>query len=296
MAVCIPRPPVSVAGVYRFLLTPRWLAVHALAVLAVAACLLLGRWQLDSYQQGRAQPAATPGPPVELASVLAPGERLDADRTGLAVTVTGRYDGGEQLLVPDRELDGRTGYLVVTPLVRPDGAAVPVRRGWVAEPADPAAAAPTGTVTVTGVLQPSESDRGSGLRRGADLPPGQVARIANEELMVRLPYPPTRLYDGYVALTAQQPAQEGGPLPVPVETADAGGGRWQNLSYAGQWWLFAAAAVAFWGYFVRAAVADRRTPPSERTSATTARSATKDAKGTVPASSTSTERPSPQRR
>jgi cytochrome oxidase assembly protein ShyY1 len=37
----------------RRLLTPRWLAIHLLAVVLVAACAGLGRWQLDRAAEFR---------------------------------------------------------------------------------------------------------------------------------------------------------------------------------------------------------------------------------------------------
>ena len=53
-----------------------------------------------------------------------------------------------------RDRAGRTGFLVVTPVVTDDGAVMPVNRGWAATADDPAVRPPSGEVTVTGVLQP----------------------------------------------------------------------------------------------------------------------------------------------
>jgi len=268
----------------RFLLTPRWLAFYTAVVAAVVACLLLGWWQLGSYRE-RLGPTAsvTRSAPVPLAEVVEPGRRLEPAAVGRDVTVSGTYDADRQLLVPGRRLDDRAGYLVLTPLRTDDGAAVPVRRGWVPAPDDPALAVPAGRVTVTGVLQPPETDRGVGVDVGARLPAGQVPLVALSELAIAWPYPPTRIVDGYIALTAQDPPAEEAPVAAPAEdVTDAGISGWRSLSYAGQWWLFAVAALAFWASAVRNA-------------ATTARSATNDANGTVPASSTSAVRVPGQR-
>lgn len=75
--------------------------------------------------------------------------------SGRQATATGRY--GKQLLVPDRDLDGRNGYYVLTLLRTDGGKALPVVRGWLPGSADAAKApaAPTGEVTVTGALQAS---------------------------------------------------------------------------------------------------------------------------------------------
>ena len=80
-------------------------------------------------------------------------------------------------------------------------------------------------------------------------------------------------------------------MPVEAQAAERDGvGRWRNLAYALQWWLFAAAAVFFWWPVLRRAALEQREPDpaARRRSATTRRSATNDMNGTVPASSTST--------
>jgi cytochrome oxidase assembly protein ShyY1 len=248
--------------VYRFLLAPRWLALHAGLVVVVVAFAVLGRWQWDAAGLRESQQERPADPtPVELSSVAAPGQPLRPEALGRTVTVRGRYDAAQQLLVPGRELDGRAGAHVVTPLVTAGHAIVPVRRGWVSGPDDPGAAVTDGEVTVTGVLQPSEAEQASRSRPGTALPEGQLPVLSTAELMRELDDPPERLYEGYVALTAQSPAAAPTPALVPADPLPGPGGvsRWRNLSYAGQWWLFAAAAVFLWASYVRNAVAGRRT-------------------------------------
>lgn len=284
------------------LLTPRWLALHLLTVGVVAACLLLGRWQLGAATP---VPPPAPGAPVALAEALDPGGRLPESAVGRAVRVSGRYDAANQLLVPQRRLDGRTGLLVVTPL-RTGGAIALVVRGWVPDP-DAAGPVPGGAVRVRGTLLPPETDRSAGTTEARALPAGQVGLLSPGELLAALPYPPAQRYPGHVLLAEQDPAAPGGPAVVPAEQLlpDQSGTRWRNLSYAAQWWLFAAAALAFWAHLVRRT----RRPPdrqesltaagarssSGRTSRTTERSATNEASGTVPASTTSTVRRGDQR-
>lgn len=270
---------------YRFLLTPRWLALHVAVVGVAVAFVLLGKWQLDS-SRGDAPPAAGAGAaqaaPVPLGSLTGPGRPLARDAAGRLVSASGRYDAAQQLLVPGRELDGREGAYVVTPLLTADGAVVPVHRGWVTGPEDPRLTAPAGPVTATGVLQPSEPERAGRVRQAVELPAGQVAFVATPELMRRWPYPPAALHEGYVALTAQEPATVTGPVAVVPEPqrGDDRVSALRNLSYAGQWWLFAGAAVGFWVLSVRGAARERRAAQAEdgsrsrgRTSRTTTRSA-----------------------
>ncbi len=75
---------------------------------------------------------------------------VDKSTSGRRVTASGRYAG--QLLVPDRELDGKRGFYVLTLLRTDSGKALPVVRGWLPGTADPAKAPapPAGEVTVTG--------------------------------------------------------------------------------------------------------------------------------------------------
>ncbi len=118
---------------YRFLLTPRWLGLLVLALAAAVVMVLLGNWQLDRYH-GRtaineridaglrmdpvplreALPAPTGGP----GAVGAPPAE---ERTFTRVTVTGRYDTDNIVLVRGRTAEGRVGFEVVTPLLLADG-------------------------------------------------------------------------------------------------------------------------------------------------------------------------------
>ena len=61
------------------------------------------------------------------------------------------------VFVSGREHDGQDGYWVVTPLTvdGADGSALPVVRGWVADPAE-APAPPTGAASLDAWLQPPE--------------------------------------------------------------------------------------------------------------------------------------------
>lgn len=222
---------------------------------AAAACARLGVWQLDRAQargdregQATSQEATAPAP---IGDVLAPQATFRGDLVGRRVSVIGTYDAGGQVLVPGRVLDGRTGYLVLTPLrvTGADGAAgwvgadpvLPVVRGWVADPdATDLLAVPDDVVDLTGFLQGSEAPGSGGT------PPGQVAAISSAELVNAWGGP---IYAGYVVLETAQPAQPAG-LPVlgPPTLSGSDGGRWniQNLAYAVQWWIFGGFALFLW--------------------------------------------------
>lgn len=237
----------------RRLLAPRWLALHLGVVLALVGCGLLGYWQLDrardQYAQSLRPSANVEVAPVPLDTVLGPGERLDAADIGRPVTSTGRYDASNGLLVPDRELGGQDGYLVVTPLRTDAGPALVVVRGWLSAPpdgGDPVVPEPpTGEVTVTGWLGATEGPP----PLASSLPAGRIASVHLPSLVNVVPYD---LYDAVVTSSSQlSPAPpQLRPLPPPIAESS---GDWplQNIFYAVEWWVFGLAALALWVSAVR---------------------------------------------
>jgi len=259
-------------GVYRFLLTPRWLGLHLFALLAVPLCIWLGVWQLSRFEQRThtgdhraAQAAALVSDPVPLSGLLsgADAQTVTAQDAGREVTFSGRYDAKEQLLVPQRVLNGRNGYYVLTPLLLPDGRHIPVIRGWT--PSRAAVPAPaTGTVELRGRLQIAEDESSPQVISTGSLPAGEVGMISPSTLVNLLPY---SIYNGWIALDAGSTSL----VPVPTYQAAEGDGltleAFQNLGYTCQWFVFAGFAVFMWFRLVRReaeVVRDRRlglTPP-----------------------------------
>jgi cytochrome oxidase assembly protein ShyY1 len=242
----------------RYALRPRWWAWHGALVAVLVAFGWLGWWQVQSFEDTAARPAtARPGVPLD--RVTEPGGRLDAADLGRAVRAEGSWDAAGQLLVPGRERAGRPGALVVTPL-RTDAGLLPVVRGWVPD-GSPAPEPPEGPVRITGVVQPSETEADAS-GGAAALPDGQIPYVATVALLERLPYDADALYDGYVVLRAHQPPDPAAPaLVAPGTQTDSGGvGRWRNLAYGLQWWLFAAAAVFFWAMVIRRAAQEQAAP------------------------------------
>ncbi|MEQ4715918.1 SURF1 family protein [Nonomuraea sp. B19D2] len=247
---------------YRFLLTPRWLALHVVVLLVIPAFVFLGRWQFGRFEERSANServtANIEAGPVPLEKLATPGQPVrEADRFR-QVEVTGAYDPAHALLVRRRPQEGQNGFYVLTPLVTGNGTAVIVNRGWVkagatADAAPEVPAPPTGQVTVTGRLRLSETEESSGIRERSGLPPGQVLLINADKIGQGLPY---RLVGGYVELTEQSPRPAAAPAPVPEPDVGAGGGL--NLAYGIQWWLFIGIAVAGWILLIRREVAERK--------------------------------------
>ncbi len=247
----------------RTALRPRWLALLLVVLVAVGVMARLGQWQWDRARQHglAAQRHLLERPVVPIGTVLIARQSFGSRASDRPVSAVGRWDAGRQLLIAGRtratgsstnpgSITGQPGWWVLTPLLLPDGSAVPVVRGWVSTPADPRAArdaVPAGQVSVTGILEPAEpaADRQPGQTSG--LPSGQLDRVAVTQLVQLWPYP---LLTGYVVQRSQVPPLA--PAPDPVQVVPVNGGlALQNLSYAVQWFLFAGLAFGFWWRVVR---------------------------------------------
>lgn len=238
----------------RTALKPRWLALLVVMLIAASVMAKLGEWQFERARQSgesaeQAKIAQQSSTTVPIGDVISPSETFPKAANNVKVSVTGHYLGADQLLVADREQDGRTGFWVLTPLAQEDGSTVPVVRGWVASADDPAAAQPDSDteVTVTGLLQPGEPPAARDPGETSGLPEGQIDRVAVAQLAAIWPQP---MITGFVVLDSQTPATGPTPTQVPPPTSD-GAVDWGNLSYAVQWWLFALIALFFWYRLVR---------------------------------------------
>ena len=134
------------------------------AVLAIAGTAALGRWQLDRAAQkqalaaaieARGQQAPLDGPALEQALQKAPV----ADLVHRPVTLQGRWLAPHTVYLDNRQMHGRPGFFVLTPLALdgPTPAVVLVQRGWIPRnfqdrTALAPVATPTGPVAVAGRL------------------------------------------------------------------------------------------------------------------------------------------------
>ncbi|HSA53074.1 MAG TPA: SURF1 family protein [Yinghuangia sp.] len=245
---------------YRFLLTPRWLALNLLVVLLIPVMVKLGFWQLHRYEakaernervsENRGRDAVPAG------DLFAVGRDLPSADQWRKATATGRYDQAHEFLVRHRQLDNELGFFVVTPLVTQNGTVLLVNRGWVANP-DSATAqpdvppAPGGQVTVTVRARPSETHERTGIKDRDGLPAGQVMRIDTAQLAGLLGA--TAVYGGYGQLAEQDPQPAKAPALLPLPEAEDTG---LNLAYAVQWWIFGVALIAMWIKVIRREAAD----------------------------------------
>jgi cytochrome oxidase assembly protein ShyY1 len=241
--------------VYRFLLAPRWLALHVAIVAMVVGFVALGWWQLEVYGDSDARLATRELPAVPVAEVAIPGQPLGgaADR---AVIVDGNYVA--DLVVPGRVHERTLGAYAAGVLETPDGRLL-VLRGWQRDPEE-IAALPTDPVMVSGhLVTPEVPGEATG---GSPLPTSRIGYLAPAAAAASTGFPEPSFYAGYLVVTWEQPEPLGAPERLDVDTVapvrDVS--PWQNLSYWAQWWVFAGAVVIFWASAVRSGVRKRRAP------------------------------------
>jgi cytochrome oxidase assembly protein ShyY1 len=216
-------------------------------VLALSAAVALGLWQYDAWGAGRAAEARdlSLAAPQPLAQVMSGDDPFPGEHLGRPVSFSGEWLGGGTIYVADRQLDGRRGYWVVTPVLVEDSA-MPVVRGWSAEPDAPV---PTGAVEVEGWLQASE---GNSLRD--DDPRDDV--IPEMRIPSVVEHVDADLYSAYVVADTSAGSLRGaseGLEPVPPESVPevSSSTHLRNLLYAFQWWVFGGFAIYIWWRWCR---------------------------------------------
>lgn len=234
---------------YRFLFSSKWLGYLLLAAVFAAACVFLGRWQMDRRAETLAEInrvvtnySATP---ISFDQARDEFATLDPAKEWTQVELKGTYDPDGQRIVRNRPLNGQPGYEVVVPFKLESGETVVIDRGWLPignkNPGSPDAipAPPSGHVTAVVRLKPGEPQ----LDRGA--PAGQLASIDLPTYADQLGYPV--LTGAYGQLATESPAPAEMPLPFPKPATDEG----THLSYSLQWFAFGVLMFVGFGYAAR---------------------------------------------
>ncbi len=206
---------------------------------AAAVCARLGYWQLGRLQDRRAANRiatdARAAPPLRLPGSSGRPATLDFRR----VEASGRYDHEHELVVRGASYSGVPGTLVTTPLrLAGSDTALLVTRGFVPAPdavtAELDSLREAGEVRVAGVALPLAAGDGRPLERNGRT---TWARLDPAALRERLPYPV------YPVVVRQSPDPALPRLPRRLEPPSLDDG--PHLTYAVQWFLFAAMAVTF---------------------------------------------------
>ncbi len=245
---------------YGFLLRPKWIAFHLLVVGAVVLMVSLGFWQLrrlDERREFNATVAARVNePPVPLDELLA---QLDgSDDAGDIESVQWRQvtaEGtwlDEQIIWFNRTQDGLAGDNVLTPLVEPSGTTVVVNRGFVPLGRE-IPAAPSGDVAVLARVRIPHVRQTGELTDATD--GGAVTEVRRVDLDQLAGQLPGDVAPVYLDLVATDPAvTDADPTPLPMPDLNDG----PHLSYAMQWFIFAACVAVGWVLAVRRSIGVRR--------------------------------------
>ena len=236
------------------MLTPGWvIAALLIGVFSYYAFTFLAPWQLGKnealVERNEHISAAFEHDPEPLSSRLGPDGSLGDGAEWSRVVATGRYTGPDVLLRL-RPVDGTPAFQVLTPFTLDDGHAILVHRGWVkAEDSTQVpdiAPAPTGEVTITGMLRadegvhPNAPMHEQGYDMVYSISPTQVGDLVGQSLA-----------SPYLQLLSDQPGVLN-PIPLPqLETGN-------HLSYGLQWILFGFAAPAGLIYFLYSDSRERR--------------------------------------
>ncbi len=135
-------------------------------VAGVALAARLGFWQLDRADQKIALQTSLDArgrDPALDGAALARAPLAAEDQHHRRVSLRGRWLADRTVFLDNRQMDGKVGFFVVTPLaLSPGSGVVLVQRGWAARnfgdrTALPALVMPDGVVSVEGILAPAPS-------------------------------------------------------------------------------------------------------------------------------------------
>ncbi|MCT1458047.1 SURF1 family protein [Aestuariimicrobium sp. p3-SID1156] len=206
------------------------LLVLLVGVIIATIMVFLGLWQANTFrtQGAQANEERAALAPVPLPS-KAHGTQV-AELYGRQVTLTGEYLPEYQYYVGTKP-----PLSVVTAFRAKDGTVVAIVRGQVTSRETPSSP-PTGVVTQTGLLMPSQKDVTGDPSPG--LPTPRIPQVRLERLAQEWPAP---LLNGYLTLGAEDAtAQSLTPSQVVLPEGE---GHQRNAGYALQWWVFAVFAL-----------------------------------------------------
>jgi cytochrome oxidase assembly protein ShyY1 len=198
----------------------------------------LGNWQLDRAQELKAatRTIVTVTEPVELTSLAKPRVTIDSRNFLKNVSTEGNYIATFRSENQTSDGVAATAWEVGVLQVDANSAILVVRGLWADRLAKPQIAM-SQRVSVTGVLQPSQSsDRGP---NSAD----NLARVDSTLLLTKAGLSNFDLYDGFILANSE--VVDGAKidrtrLEISVDNSKVPGYYWQHISYVFIWWLMAA--------------------------------------------------------
>ena len=224
-----------------------WL-VTAVAMATALLTARLGWWQLDRAAQKTAVQAALDErsrlPAIDSAALASRAEAAPMQHHR-PVNLTGRWSAAHTVYLDNRQMNGRPGFYVLTPLRLTDGSAVLVQRGWM--PRDfqdrsrfAAVPTPEGPIEIVGRIAPPparlyefSSVEGGPIRQNLDIDAyASETGLALRPLSVLLADSADSAGDG---LQRDWPAPSSGVA--------------KNHGYAAQWFALSALIVVLYVWF-----------------------------------------------
>jgi len=223
-------------------------ALIVTGIVTVAATMVgLGLWQLRRLQERRALNAEIrqrlAQPPLTLSGQdLDSPEQLDYR----PVVVQGTFDFANEIVLSNRAYEGSPGVHVLTPLrIAGSDVAVLVDRGWIPYMAAAPEARvpyqiPAGEVEIAGILRRAQPRASPFLPANPPLSPEQPRLdswfwVDLNQIQVQMPYPLVPLF----VVEAARPD----PIRLPLSGYEVDLSDGPHLSYAFQWFAFAAIAA-----------------------------------------------------
>jgi len=236
------------------LLKGSWLLRHLVVLLAVIVLINLGLWQLRRLEQRRALNSAI------LAGLNAPvtiltGEDVDPEALHFhRVVAAGTFDNEESIVIRHQPFNGQAGGRLVVPLqIEGSDRAVLVDRGWIplaeSAPDKRQIYEEIGPVTLAGIAYKTQLQPDRWLVPTDPMPsPGarvdEWYRVDIERIQQQLPYPLLPIF------IKQSPAENGAPNTPPLREEDIELSEGSHLSYALQWFGFAAILLIVYGVLI----------------------------------------------
>ncbi len=220
--------------------------LHLAVALGVFVMVNLAFWQIDRLHQ-RQDFNAIISSRFDVASrpldAVRAKHQQPRDAEWFKVQITGRYLGGEDIVIVNVSQDGQAGKDIVTPLQLPSGEILLVNRGFVSLDMAPPVA-PSGNVSIEARLRQSAARPMGAVTDARDGDLRETQRIDIGRLSPQLPGP---VYDMYVEMLRSNPADSVNLSQIAAPRLSNG----THLSYAVQWFFFSACAIAGWLFAVR---------------------------------------------